>query len=304
MPTEQKAADMAKKVRYFLEATLLYTLFFTFKIMPLDMASGCGGAIGRIIGPRLAASRKAKANLKFVFSGIKDEKVTEIIKGMWENLGRVFAEYPHLEKIGRTRVEIINGHILDDLKNDGKPGILFSAHMANWEVLCAGFLCQKGLPVYGVYRAPNNPWVAGLVHRARSYDERVPAFPKSRGGTRALLQAMKDGHHIGMLVDQKYNEGIAVPFMGYPAMTSPAFVQLCQKFNCPLVPARIERLQGAHFRITVENPLRVSDENQKPLPLEETITACHTHLEKWIKEKPEQWLWLHRRWDSAALQSS
>ncbi|MBI4030362.1 MAG: lipid A biosynthesis acyltransferase, partial [Proteobacteria bacterium] len=283
---------------------LLYVLFFIFKIMPLDMASSCGGAIGRLIGPRLAASRKAKANLKFVFPDIGDEKADEITKGMWENLGRVFAEYPHLEKIGRERVEIINDHILDSLKNDGMPGILFSAHMANWEALCAAFLTRKNLPVYGIYRAPNNPWAAALVHRARSYDARVPAFPKSRSGTRALLQAMKEGHHIGILIDQKYNEGIAVPFLGKPAMTSPAFAQLCQKFLCPLVPARIERLQGARFRLTVEKPVKTFDENQKPLPVGETVAACHEYLGRWIKERPEQWLWLHRRWDSAALQSS
>lgn len=293
-----------KKIRYIIEAALLYILFFIFRIMPLDAASACGGWLGRVTGPRLGASRKALRNLHAALPGKTDREYAAIVRDMWDNLGRVIAEYPHLEKIGREKTEIVNGHILDKLKDDGLPGILFSAHMANWEVICAGFLMQSSFPTYGVYRTPNNPWSAKIVHKARSYDSRVSSFPKTKAGVRLLLQAMKDGHHVGILIDQKYNMGVAVPFFDIPAMTSPAFVQLCQKFKCPLVPARIERLNGARFRVTLYEPLKLFDDGSAPLPVETVIAAAHAHLENWIRERPEQWLWLHRRWDLSALQSS
>jgi len=289
-----------KKLRYIIEAMLLYILFFIFKIMPLDMASGCGGWLGRTMGPRMAASRKAIKNLRSAFPDKSDDEYAHIIRGMWDNLGRTIAEYPHLDKIGRERTDCVNAETLSTMANDNLPGILFTGHIANWEVSATGLLHQGNLPVDIVYRAPNNPWVTSLLDKARSLNHRLQTIPKSRSGTRALLHAMQQGHHIGMLIDQKYNEGISVPFFGKPAMTSPAFVQLCQKFQSPLVPGRIERLEGANFRITIYDPLKIFDENDQALPIETVISAAHTHLESWIREKPEQWLWLHRRWDSAA----
>ena len=293
-----------KKIRYIIEAALLYMLFFFFRVMPLDAASACGGWLGRNIGPHLSASRKALKNLHAALPGKTDAEYTAIIEGMWDNLGRTIAEYPHLDKIGRNRTICINREALQKLSSDNLPGVLFTGHLANWEVSATGLLHQGGLPVDIVYRTPNNPWVAELLDRARSLNHRLPTIPKSRSSVRAMIQTMQQGRHIGMLIDQKYNEGIAVPFFGIPAMTSPAFVQLCQKFKCPLVPGRIERLNGARFRMTIYEPLKLFDDNGTPLPVEAVIAVAHAHLESWIREKPEQWLWLHRRWDPAALQSS
>jgi KDO2-lipid IV(A) lauroyltransferase len=292
------------KFRHRIEAACLHLLFCIFRLMPLDAASATGGWVGRIIGPLLPSSQKAHANLRLALPGKGNDEYKRIVTGMWDNLGRVMAEYPHLEKIGRERTEIVNPASLAAIKEDELPAILFSGHMANWEVIMSGMLYQADLPLDAIYRAPNNPGAAKLLDRARTLDHKLGSIPKSRGGTRAFVQAMQQNRHIAMLIDQKYNEGIAVPFFGHPAMTATAFILLCQKFHCPLIPLRVERLEGARFRLTAQEPMVLFDQEGGPLPPEIAIARAHEYLEGWIRERPEQWLWIHRRWNSAAFQSS
>lgn len=292
------------KLRHRIETVFLHILFGAFKAMPLDAASATGGWIGRTLGPHLPSTKKAHTNLLLALPGKSDEEYKKIVGGMWDNLGRIMAEYPHLEQIGRERTEIVNSAPLTMVKEDGLPAILFSGHMANWEVIMSGMFYQADLPLDAIYRAPNNPGAAKILDRARTLNHKLISIPKSRGGTRAFVQAMQQGRHIAMLIDQKYNEGIAVPFFGHPAMTATAFVLLCQKFNCPLIPLRVERLNGAHFRLTVHEPMALFDGEGHPLPAETATVRAHEYLEDWIRERPEQWLWIHRRWNSAALQSS
>jgi KDO2-lipid IV(A) lauroyltransferase len=287
-----------KNLRYLTEAILFHILMFILGLLPLDVASNFGGWVGRSIGPRLAASRKAFRNLQLALPDLDENRYDEIIKGMWDNLGRVMAEYPHLDEIGKSRVEVTNPEVARQLEKDEQPAILFGAHIANWECGAYG-LAQHGLDVGGVYRAPNNPWMQKTINKLRSR----PGYPKSKTGMRLLMKALKDGEHIGILIDQKYNEGVAVPFLGHLAMTSPAFVQLAQKFKCPMVSVHIVRTKGANFQVTLSEPVDLFDGSGAPLPIEDIIKVAHRHLEEWIKERPEQWLWLHKRWSSKRLES-
>lgn len=279
-----------KQVRYFLEAIAVYILFALFRTLPTELASDMGGWLARTIGPKLAASRKALTNLRAALPARTDADHRSILAGMWDNLGRTFAEYPHLQKIAAKRTEIIGAEILTALP-PGSPFILFSAHMGNWEVGSTSFYTQLDIATHPVYRAPNNPWIRSLLNRCRSLNNALSPIPKSRSGARRMIEALQNGEALGILIDQKYNTGLAVPFFGREAMTSPAFVQMAQKFQCPLIPVRGERLPGARFRITVFPPLEIKERR-----LEEAIAQAHTLLEEWISERPEQWLWLHRRW--------
>jgi len=99
-----------------------------------------------------------------------------------------------------------------------------------------------------------------------------------------------------MLVDQKMNNGIAVPFFGRPAMTAPALAQLALRFDCPVVPARVVRLNGAHFQLIVYPPLEVAKTGDREHDTLTLMTQVNTMIEGWIRERPEQWLWLHNRW--------
>ncbi len=278
-----------KNLRYFFEGVFLRVIFFIFKLMPVDMASNIGGAIGRIIGPRLAASRKA---LKNVSASFPDKNPTEhqaIVKSMWDNLGRVIAEYPHLEQIGRERTTIIGGEILDVQKDSAT--ILITGHLANWEVCPIAAHIQHGYDVTSIYRPPNNKTADTVLMKCRSLGGKLKTIPKALSGTRQIIKTLNDKGHIGILIDQKYNEGVEAQFFNRPAMTSPAFAQLAHKFKCPLVPLKIVRNKGANFTMTILEPLDITGQSET-----EIIKTSHDLLEEWISETPAQWLWLHRRW--------
>lgn len=280
-----------KKFRYIIEAALVKSLIGLFRIMPIDMASGIGGFIGRSAGSILSgASRKAMRNLRLALPGKTDREYDIIIRGMWDNLGRVFAEYPHLEKIANTRMISEGADYLKNLSLNDSPAILFTGHLANWET-AAAYAHKIGIDLDLIYRAPNNHYVDDTLQTCRSMGGKLITYPKSSQGMRDVFTALKKGRRIGILIDQKYNQGIAMPFFGRTAMTSPAFAQLAQRFKCPLHPARVERLKGAHFKITIFPAMETGNRT-----VEELMQKSHIMLEEWIQEHPEQWLWVHKRW--------
>ncbi len=280
-----------KKIRYFFESLLLLLFLGLSKCLPLSWASGLGGFIGRTLGPRLAASRKAYRNIQKIYPDMPPQQQTKIITGMWDNLARVMLEFPHLKKIGSQRTTIINAELLDQYKN--KPVVFISGHLGNWECCPPALLLQKEFYMHPVYRAPNNPVSDWLLNKARQMGGRLKPIPKSKGGARQMVKILKNNEGIGMLIDQKYNEGIEVDFLGHPAMTFPAFANLPQKFNCPLIPLHIERLKGANFQVTVLPAIPTAGR-----AIEDIIGDSHALFKTWIEKNPEQWLWLHRRWKS------
>ncbi|MGZ9096949.1 MAG: lysophospholipid acyltransferase family protein [Micavibrio sp.] len=283
-----------KKIRYFFEYIALAVLMGLFRLMSPEQASALAGKIGRTIGPRLAASRKAIANLKAALPGKTEDECQAAITGMWENMARVIAEYPNLESLS-SKAEITGlAHLKKALEENGQV-IVFSGHLANWEIM-APCLLRQGIATDLVYRAPNNPWSDKMLDRYRSLRGKLRTLPKSKKGTRRLVESIKNGRSVGILIDQKYNEGLEIPFFGRPAMTSPAFVQLAQKFNCGLVPFRVERLKGTQFRLSFFPAMKIFDDQAAPLPVEQVMMNAHQLLESWIIERPEEWLWLHRRW--------
>ena len=288
---------VGRRARYWLEYVLARVLFALFGALPLDRASALGGWIGRAVGPRLTITARARANLRHAFPDLDAAGIERVTRGMWDNLGRVVAEYSHLGDFHiyeDDRVEVIGVDHAERLRDDGIGGIFFAAHLANWELpsLAAS---QRGLPLVQIYRAANNPHVDRLIARAR---EAVGGahHPKSPAGARELLKALRRGEHLALLVDQKFNEGIPVPFFGRDAMTAPAPAELALRFQVPLVPVRVERLDGARFRVTVYPPMTLQDTGDRAADVLDTMTRVNALFEDWIRERPEQWLWLHRRW--------
>ncbi len=279
-----------KQLRYLVEGVLVYGFIALFSVLDVDRASGLGGWIGRALGPRLAANRKALRNLRLALPGKSDDEYRKILLEMWDNLGRTFAEYPHLETIARTRVTATGTDYLKTIVDNKTSCIFFTGHLANWET-AAAYAHTMGLDLDLIYRAPNNPYVEGILQRCRSLHGKLVTYPKSSQGMRDIVSALKSGRNIGILIDQKYNQGLPMPFFGRTAMTSPAFVQLAQKFSSPLHPGRVERVEGARFRITIFPEIET-----KGRAVEDVIARSHALLEEWISDKPGQWLWLHRRW--------
>lgn len=287
---------MIRPIRYILEALLLCVLFVIFKCMPAESASNFGGWLGRKIGPKLAASRKAYRNLERAMPELSHGEEDVIIADMWENLGRVIAEYPHLHHISKNNTEIIGTKHLQTAKDPKTNAVFISSHSANWEINCVAPLLQMDIQMDATYRAPNNKWVYKILKHLRSMGGRIKAYPKSRGGGRALIKAVKNKRNVAFLIDQKYNEGYSIPFFSRDAMTTPVFVQLAQKHNLKIIPVQNIRLEGANFKLIVHEPIAIFGKDGRNLPIEDVMLQANQMLESWIKDNPGQWLWLHRRW--------
>lgn len=292
-PRSPLARWLTRRVSYPVEAALLGGFWRLCGALSLDRASALGGWIGRTLGPLLPGDRVARRNLALVMPELDAAQRDAIVRGMWDNLGRTMAEYPHLEEIARHRTERIGWEHIERLRDDGMAGLIVSAHFANWEAPTVAFR-HSGLDFALVYRAPNNPLADALLsaHRGGTAERRIPKGPD---GARLLMKAVAAGAHIGMLVDQKMNDGLPARFFGRMAMTAPAAARLALRRKLPLVLARGERLGGAHFRLTITPPLDLPD-NDAPETVTAVMERINDTLEDWIRQRPADWLWLHRRW--------
>lgn len=278
------------------EAAGLVAVMAVFACLPVGWASAIGGFLGRSIGPHLRASRVARRNLLRAFPGNSESENERILRAMWDNLGRAVAETPHLRRIcaeGSGGVEVVNGEAIAALLATGRPSLLFGGHFANWEVGPTTIHRLMGSALLSVYRAANNPWVDWLQRRGLRTRQAVAKGPH---GGRELIRHLRRGGHVAMLVDQKLNDGIAVPFFGRDAMTAPAIARLAQQFDCPIVPVRVERVGGARFRFTVEPSFAVADSGNAAADVRMAMARVNAVIEHWVRARPEQWLWLHRRW--------
>ena len=279
---------------YFLEGSFLLLIFIVLRILPLGISSFLMGKLSSLIGPRLGVTKKAYNNIKNVMPEKNEKEITKIIKDMWENLGKVAGEYPHLSKISpekNNKIQIYGKKNLLLVKKTKTPAIFFSGHLANWEIL-PNVAIKNGVPVLSIFRRPNNPFINFLIKYIRS---NLPMAPKGKEGARQLIYSLKKGRSIGLVIDQKMNDGIEVPFFNKPAMTSDALAQLSLRIKSLVIPVEVERMKNTNFKITFHNPLKITKNGQKKTPLQ-IMTEVNLRMEKWIRKNPGQWLWLHRRW--------
>jgi Kdo2-lipid IVA lauroyltransferase/acyltransferase len=299
---EPSAADLPAEStpwRYRIEAWLAATGIRFVGLLPLEWASGLGGALARTVGPRLGISKRARLNLRMAMPELSDRDIAAIVRGMWENLGRVVFEYPHLAKItiypseaNDGRVEVCGVEHIERARAANRRFILVSAHLANWEIAPLAS-AQYGLDVAFIYRAANNPMVDAMIGELRQHAKFIP---KGAVASRQAFATLRRGGNLGLLADQKLNDGIAVPFFGREAMTAPALAILALRFGCDVLPARVERLGSARFRLTVYPPLALPNSGDRDADTLALMTQVNRTLENWIRERPEQWFWLHRRW--------
>lgn len=289
----------AKQLRYAVEGVVVTALFVLFRLLPLPFASGLGGALAGTLGPLLPLHARARRNLKHALPELSPSGVNSTLAEMWRNLGRVAGEYPHLNKFQAYspggRIEVVGEEQLATAKGMSKGALFFTGHLGNWEV--SGLpLIQYGIPIAFIYRAPNNPFVDRLITRARGSGITENAIAKGASGAREIVRQVKQGGYTAMLVDQKLNDGIAVPFFGRDAMTAPALAQLAFKYDLPVWPVRTERLGGCRFRVTIYPKLELSRSDDHARDVAEAMSEVNLILEGWIRERPGQWLWLHNRW--------
>lgn len=297
--------SVLRRIMHALEAGLLHGLFVAAWAIPVDWASAIGGWIARSIGPWLPVSNTGRRNLRRAFPERSAAEIEAILRGVWDNLGRTVAEYPHLRRIwdydpdrpGTGRIEVVGVDEFVRLRDDGKPALLFSAHYGNWELLPLA-AARHDLPLAVLFRPPNNPHSAELVLRIRAEAHGRPGglLPSGVEGAMAAVELLERGEHLGMLVDQRFRRGVLVPFFGRPAQTGTVLAKLARRFDCPVHGARVERLGGARFRVTLGPALDIPRTDDAEADIAETMRRVTAVIEGWIRERPEQWLWLHRRW--------
>ena len=286
------------RVRYALEGAAAYVAFALLAMLPLGLASALGAALLGAVGPRLRAHTRAKQNMARALPALSPAEGEANVRAMWRNLGRVAAEYPHIPKLRGRRlarhVEVVGKEHIEAARNTPEGGLIFTGHIGNWEVN-ANVLIEAGLKFAAVYRAPNNPVVDKLIRNLRGTATET-LLPKGAAGARGLIKVLKSGGTLAMLVDQKMNDGIAVPFFGRDAMTAPALAELALKYERPVWPVRCERLSGTRFRVTVYPQMELPNTGDHAADVHETMRRINELLEGWIRERPAQWLWPHRRW--------
>ncbi|MEK6746407.1 MAG: lauroyl acyltransferase [Pseudomonadota bacterium] len=286
---------MLKKAKHSIEAIVLYLLFTALRQFSLDSASVIGGLMARSVGPYLSAHKTARENLKNIFPKLSRNEINQLLDKMWDNLGRVAAELAHLQ--GDYIIKRIKITGAENLPAQGKPAFLFSGHVGNWELL-APVAGLHNRPITAVYREANNPLVDDMIAKIRA-TRCFNMIPKGRQGAVKIVRAIKNNEAIAMLVDQKMNDGISVPFFGRDAMTAPAIAELALRYDAPIIPARVIRTKGANFETIIYKPLEYKKTGDKDKDAYNIMLAINQMLEGWIREHPEQWFWVHKRWPKA-----
>lgn len=290
-------ASATRQLGYAIQTASVLVFYAFVRLMPLDMASAVGGWLLRTIGLRTSLNQRAVANLRLAYPGIDDGQIRGILTGMWDNWGRVCAEYAHLAAMRQAhRVEVEGGEVLDHLKELGGPILFFGAHLANWEAIIEATR-RHGLDPCLAYRRFNNPSFERFWRSLqRGSGTEYVAVRAGSGGVRRFMTVLGAGGHALVLADQRMNQGVAIPFFNRPAMTSTALARLSIRFDAPLVPMRVERLGGSRFRVTAEAPLEIPRHGEASSREKAIMEAVNQRIEGWVRARPEQWLWLHRRW--------
>jgi KDO2-lipid IV(A) lauroyltransferase len=271
----------------------------------LDRTADMAAWLMRTIGPLLPENRIGRDNLTAAFPEKSAAEIDTILRGVWDNLGRMGVEFAQLDRLWdfdpdhpnpKGRIEPAEGQIgrFVELMNDGKPALIFAAHLANWELpaICAA---TYHLDSAVLYRSPNIAAIDKWLHDTRSANM-GEMIATDLSAPAKIAGALARGAHVGMLVDQYYTRGVEVIFFGRRTRANPLLARLAQHFNCPIRGARIIRLPGHRFRAELSEEIAPVRDAAGMIDIARTMQVITTIIEGWIREHPEQWLWLHRRW--------
>lgn len=286
----------------FASIPLIRLIFALARLLGPERAAAFGGGLLRTVGPLLPAHRTALANIRAAFPGLPEAEVRAIALSAWDNLGRTGAEYAHLDTLldydpaatGPLRSEVEGIEHFFALRDDGQPGLIFSAHLANWELpaICAA---KFGLEATAVFRPPNNPAAKRLVEEVRR--STMGGLAASGPGSAFAMQGVVErGGHLGQLVDQHFTRGVVVNFFGRPCLVNPLLAKLARHYECPVHGARVVRLPGERFRLELTPPLTLPRGADGTIDVPGAMQAMTDVIEGWVRENPGQWLWMHRRW--------
>ncbi len=284
-----------KYIKYFFEFLFSIFFFIFFKIIGPKLSSNVSGKIFEIIGPFFRSKRVIHNNIKRALPEIDETNLKNIENSMWNNYGRVFAEYIFLKdfRYGKlaSEVQIEGKEILNDIKENNKQVIFISGHLSNFELM-AMFIEKSGIKLSAIYRPLNNIFLNGIMESIRKKYICENQIKKGLGGLKKLIKLKKKNYSTALMIDQRVSEGILSPLFNEKALTTTIPAQLVKKFNMPIVPVYIERINGLKFKITINQPLSFPQN----LTQQQITDNLNQILEKFILSKPENWIWSHNRW--------
>lgn len=279
-----------------------FIYWYPMKALPITWASNTVAAILKTLGPLTSQHRTMIRNLRMCFPDWTDKQIRKVAKGAWATLGHTAGEMPHLASMKpykpNSRIEVVGAERLDAIRESGQPAVLIGGHFANWEAMSSA-ICNRPLDAQITYRSANNPHIDRRIAKARhAYGINV-LTPKG-AGTRELMRALARGQPIALMNDQKFNQGIAVPFFGYDAMTAPGPTRLAMKFKAPLVPMSCHCVGPGRYRVEVHEPFFPDTDPDEDTAIYNTVLRINQWIEAIIRETPDQWFWMHNRWPKDA----
>jgi Kdo2-lipid IVA lauroyltransferase/acyltransferase len=304
-PFKARLRDALKPLGAAAVGALTIGMLRTTRRFDADKTANLFGRIAGLIGPALREQRIGRANLTAAFPEKSPEEIEKILAGVWDNLGRIAAEFAHIDNIwdykeaapnpqGRIEISPRTHYLFHHLRLDGKPALIFTSHLANWELPALAAVAH-GLDAAILYRRPNSAAADRAIRETRE-TMMGTLIPAGRDAPFRLADALQKGQHVAMLVDQYLTGGVEVNFFGRKTRANPMLARLLRQIECPVHGVRVIRLPGNRFRaeLTEEVP-PVRDANGK-IDVQGTTQKITSVVEDWVREHPEQWLWLHRRW--------
>lgn len=302
IPWQYRFLQFVTNIRDWLVAQLIFVALKLLRLVPMEKAIRAAEGLARWLGPKLSRNKIAMDNLEIAFPEKSIEQRKQIANDSWAQMARSIIEYGYLDKLfdlnveseETERIEIKNSEIYLKLRDDGQPAILFTGHLANFELLPM-VAAKFGLEIKSLFRAPNNKYAAKRVAEARKQVTNN-LVASGKGASFQLMSVLDDGGHIGLLVDQKFRRGIMVPFFGRDAPTNTLLAKLARRYACPVHGARTVRLPDGRFRLEITEELVLPRDEDGDIDIRGTTELVTGIIEDWVREYPEQWLWIHRRW--------
>ena len=281
------------KLKYFFQFILILPVLLFFKILGLKVSSFIGGKLFQIVGPIFRSRNIIQKNIMRAFPNIDNRNLNLIISSMWNNYGRVFAEYMFIERFrNKNEYIVVNGkEILENIKKNNQKVIFISGHFSNFELM-AMEIEKSGINLAAIYRPLNNIFLNFIMERIRKKHICKNQIKKGIGGVKELVRLNKNGYSTALMIDQRVSEGIKSPFFNEKAFTTTIPAQLVKKFNIPVVPIFIERIDNIKFEMTVYNSISFSENDTT----EDITLRLNKILEKMIIKNPKNWIWSHNRW--------
>jgi KDO2-lipid IV(A) lauroyltransferase len=301
----RRASRRMKAAGYFLLGEMALLVFKGLRLTDPAWAADKSAKLLRFVGPKLREHRIGRANLQAAFPEWSSEQVEHVLGGVWENLGRVGAEFIHLDRLWHV-IDATTGEMdgieftpetierFVKLRDDGKPALIFASHLGNWE-LPALAASAFGLKSLALYRPPSIPQLRKRILEMRSTRMGM-LVPTNLGAPTVIADELERGTHAGMLVDQYNSRGVDVTFFGRRTKANPLIARLARHIDCPIHGTRVVRLPGNRFRVDLTEEIEKPRDAEGAIDIAATMQAINSVIEGWVREHPEQWLWLHRRW--------